>query len=365
MKINLAFVTGARSEYGLAKPLLKKLKSDPKINLMIFPTGMHLLKEFGYTLDDIIQDGFNITDSIDTYNRVNHKYHQFSNSVKMTYDVLNNYVIDLVYIIGDRIEAYTAALAAHFLEIPIAHFGGGAVTRGAVDNMYRFNITNLSDIHFTTSKNNYRRVLDCRLTINKNVHFTGSTAIDGIINYKKKKKNILNKNILKTKYALMTFHPVTVGKEPIANIMDSAINCIIDHDCGVLITYPNNDNGYIDIIKIIRKWGKHKKVIVKKNLGAKSYYDAIDASLFVIGNSSSGIIEVPYFNKPVVNIGTRQEGRDKDLSVKDVKANSDSVKDCIKLGFVEGWKKHNCSNLYGDGNCTKKITSIIKLFVSK
>ena len=87
---------------------------------MIFPTGMHLLKEFGYTLDDIIQDGFNVTDSIDTYNRVNHKYHQFSNSVKMTYDVLNNYVIDLVYIIGDRIEAYTAALAAHFLEIPIA-----------------------------------------------------------------------------------------------------------------------------------------------------------------------------------------------------------------------------------------------------
>ncbi len=364
MKVNLAFLTGARSEYGVAKPLLKKMKSDPDINLMIFPNGMHLLKEFGYTVNEIREDGFEITESINTYNSIKGKSHQFSNSVKSIYDVLNNHTIDLVYIIGDRIEAYTAALAAHFLKIPIAHFGGGAITQGAVDNIYRFNITNLSEIHFTTSKNNYQRVLDCILTNNENVYFTGSTAIDGIIKYRKNKKNVLRTDNQMRSFALMTFHPVTLGDDPIANIMDSTINCILAHDCNVFITYPNNDNGYKDIIKVINKWKKHEKVIVKRNLGAEVYYNAIDTSLFVIGNSSSGIIEVPYFDKPVVNVGTRQLGRDKDSLVKDVEADTDSVNNCIKSGFNEGWKNRSCSKLYGDGTGTKKIINVIKSIVS-
>ena len=243
MKINLAFLTGARSEYGIAKTLLKEMKSDPDINLMIFPNGMHLLKEFGHTVDEIREDGFTTTEFIHTYNSIKEKSHQFSNSVSCIYDVLKKYTIDIVYIIGDRIEAYTSALAAHFLNIPIAHFGGGTITMGAVDNIYRYNITNLSDVHFSTSKNNYQRLLECTLTKNENVHFTGSSAIDGIMEYRAKNSQSLRNEKQKNRYALMTFHPVTAVSEPIPNLMDSAIDYILQNDCNLLITYPNNDSG--------------------------------------------------------------------------------------------------------------------------
>jgi len=360
MAINLAFLTGARSEYGVARPLLRKLDSDTNFNLLIFPNGMHLQKEFGYTLDEIKKDGLTITETISTYNSIKEKSYQFSNSVKCIYDVLKKYSIDIVYIIGDRIEAYSAALSAHFLGIPIAHFGGGTITEGALDNIYRYNITNLSYFHFATSKNNYQRLLECTLTVNENVFFTGSTAINGIMKFQK--NNIWRRNNNKeiNNYALMTFHPVTLGNEPTEILMDIAIDYIIKTDCNILITYPNNDNGYEAIIKVINKWKSHEKIKIKDNLGAESYYEALENSLFVIGNSSSGLIEAPYFNKPVIMVGSRQNGRDKDVGVFEVPADSNSLTKVLIDGFKSGWEKVDCNNLYGDGNAVNKIIELLK-----
>ncbi len=363
MVINLAFLTGARSEYGIAKPLLKQIVEDPDFNLSIFPDGMHLLKEFGSTVNEINNDGFTITEPIYTYNSIKEKAHQFSNSVRLTYDILKKYDIDLVYVVGDRIEAYTAALAAHFLKIPIAHFGGGTITAGAVDNFYRYNITNLSDIHFATSKNNYERLVKCVLTKKENVHFTGSTAVDSIIKFKQNKRKHHSgvvKELKINNFALMTFHPVTANVEPISELMETAIDSIVEHGCDILITYPNNDDGYESIIEVINKWKVKKEIKVVKSLGAEKYYEAIENSLFVIGNSSSGVIEAPYFNKPVINIGTRQDGRDKDPLVKDVKAEVESLINAINMGFADGWENGDCSYLYGYGDSIKKVCSIIK-----
>ena len=361
MKINFAFLTGERSDYGIAKPLLRKLNSDPDINMMVFPTGMHLLKEFGYTVNEIMEDGFKTTEFIYTYNSIREKSHQFSNSVKCIYDVMKEYTIDIVYIIGDRIEAYSGALAAHFLNIPIAHYGGGAITQGAVDNVYRYNITNLSDIHFATSKNNYQRLLSSILLNKNSVYFTGSTAIDGIMKYKRNSTVDMPDN----EYALMTFHPVTVGNEPIADIMNYAIDILLKNDRNVLITYPNNDTGYEKIIDVILEWKSNERVIVKESLGVKEYYSALENCLFVIGNSSSGLIEAPYFNKPVLNIGSRQDGRDKDLGVYNVAATIESVDKTLATGFRSGWSKVACSKLYGEGDGVGKIINALKAFVNK
>ena len=149
------------------------------------------MKKFGSTINEIKNDNFIITKSIDTYSDKVQKAHQFSQSIKILYEELKKYKIDLVYLLGDCLEAYVTALVAHFLKIPIAHYGGGTLTNGALDNFYRYNISNLSNLHFATTKNNYNRLLDNTL-IKSNVNFTGSTAIDGIVAYKKAKQNYPN-----------------------------------------------------------------------------------------------------------------------------------------------------------------------------
>ena len=356
--INLAFLTGARSEYGIAKSLLFKLRDDDDINLMMFPNGMHLLKIFGYTLSEIKKDGFSITKSINTYDCSEKKFDQFSNSVKMISKVLEKYNIDAIYLIGDRIEAYSAALAGHFLKIPVIHSGGGTITRGAVDNIYRYNITNLSEIHLSTSKNNYNRLLQCPLTDSARVFFTGSTAIDAILDFKKNKMKI--KVIDSNYYALMTFHPVTAKEERIDEIMDIAIREILKHKCEILITYPNNDTGYEKIIKVINKWENHEKIFTHKSLGTYNYYNAIERCLFGIGNSSSGVVEFPYFNKISMNIGSRQDGRDKDSSVIDIVARKKRIIEALDDGFKNSWDAQKCNNLYGNGDAIKKTIKIIK-----
>ena len=136
--------------------------------------------------------------------------------------------------------------------------------------------------------------------------------------------------------------------------MDACIQTIVDNDFGVLITYPNNDEGHSDIIKVIDKWSDHKCLFVSKSLGAQRYYSALYDCAFVIGNSSSALIEAPYFHKPILNIGSRQKGRDKDVGVNDIPADVKSVKKSIEEGFQQGWRGCECNFLYGDGNAIEK-----------
>ena len=351
MMINFAFLTGSRSEYGIAKLLLKKIDRNPNFNLFIFPNGMHLLEKFGNTVNEIKNDGFEITENINTYKNMYSKADQYTNSLIMIYSTIKKYDIDIMYIIGDRIEAYTAALAAHFLKIPVAHYAGGALTDGAVDNIYRYNITNLSTIHFATSKNNYLRLVNCQLVNKNNVFLTGSTAIDSIIKYKKK-NNISNIK----KHILITFHPSTASCEPISEILDLSIVVILKYKYKILLTYPNNDEGSNEIISVINKWKNKKdsRITIVKNLGAQKYYEAIENSLFVLGNTSSGIIEVPYFNKRFLNVGTRQEGRDQDDSIVNIPANKKSIRSTLEKQFYleDSFK---CNNIYGQGNSTDLI----------
>jgi len=158
----------------------------------------------------------------------------------------------------------------------------------------------------------------------------------------------------------MTFHPVTRRNEPTKDIMGEAIGIILKNKFDVLITYPNNDVGYERILSEIEKWSSNPNVFVSKNLGAKAYYSALNDCTFVIGNSSSGVIEAPYFNKVVLNVGSRQEGRDKDDLVKDI--GTESMLNAINEGFKDGWKNADCSNLYGSGDSSKKIVNIIKKY---
>jgi UDP-hydrolysing UDP-N-acetyl-D-glucosamine 2-epimerase len=365
--IKLAFLTGARSDYGPFKSVLKELSKDNRFDLHIIPHGMHLLEKFGMTIDEIYSDNLYPAKIVKTYRKTDGLKHiEFTDTIKKIYTAIINENFDAIIIVGDRIEAYGAALAAHFAKIPIVHSGGGHITSGAVDDIYRNNISMLADYHLTTSKNAYENVLQIPTVTAGNVYFVGSPAVDGIYEYFNKNEGSNNFFLdWQNPFALMTFHSVTAVNEPVVKLMEFSINYIIENNFNILITYPNNDEGSEDIISFIESLKNTDRIYVSPHLGVDKYYAALSFCKFVIGNSSSGIMEAPYFHKPVLNVGTRQKGRAMDVGVFNIPAEKTSVKSALEKGFILGWPTVKCNGLYGKGESINKIKNLIlKIFTS-
>jgi len=358
--MKIAFISGARSDYGPIKRILKEISINRDIDLTIIAHGLHFIQSFGNTIEEIREDNFGNIIEIPTLNNDYSKASEYYQTFNAIFKHLNESSYDFVIILGDRLESYAAALAAHFAKNIIIHFGGGHRTNGAVDDIYRFNITNLSNYHIVTTKQAFDTLITLPTIKKDNVYLVGSCSVDAIKEFLKFPVPI-TKYIpdLKTNYALMTFHPVTLVNEPLVEIMKLSIELILSKGFDVVITYPNNDENSQDIINFINKVNNINGVFIMPHLGTQGYYSAINDSSFVIGNSSSGLIEAPYFNKQVINIGSRQEGRTIDKSVDTVSANTDKVLDLLNFHFHNGWRSNTCENLYGNGVATQKFISIL------
>lgn len=366
--IRIGFITGARSEYGVMKQVIKELASDSAFSVSIVVTGMHYLEKYGNTIDEIKKDNLaTIVDAPCYVEDERDKEKDFISLIDTLYHVLQRQKFDLVYIIGDRLEAYAAALAAHFLRIPIAHFAGGQITNGAVDNIYRYNISNLSTLHFVTNVYAVDRLQKCPIIPNERIYLVGSSAIDSIKAYLKNPQDAsaIDERLSRDNYVLMTFHSETMAdsqKNSIPEVMDEAIKTIVEHGTTLLLTYPNNDDGSEDIIRVIEKWQNNPLVVVRKNLGATNYYIACDNAKFIIGNSSSGVIEIPYFQKYTINVGERQSGRNAPKSVINVADDCCEIRKVLKFILADSTCKCVQENIYGDGCSITKIHKIIKDF---
>lgn len=361
--MKLGFLTGARSEYGVMRQLIKQVSEDDFFSPVIYVTGMHFLQKYGYTVDEIKTDNTATIVEIPCYTEEQRdKEVDFVSLIDFITKGLVSNRPDYLYIIGDRLEAYAGALAAHFLNIPIAHFAGGQITKGAVDNIYRYNISNLSTIHFVTNKYAVNRLKQVPIIESENIYFVGSSAIDNIFNYLKNPFDltILDSRLKRGSFVLMTFHPQTVGEFNVSKAMDISIKTIIDKGKSVLITYPNNDNGAEEILNVIHKWGNNRNVIVVPNLGVRKYHAAIDNCLFVIGNSSSGVIEVPYFNKFTINVGQRQSGRNAPKSVINTESDNVFLVTTIQEIMDNKIEIPKQEYLYGHGNSIEMIIHILK-----
>lgn len=363
--IRIGFITGARSEYGVMKRVIKEIAGDPLFDVKIVATGMHYQHKYGDTINEIRKDGLApVIDAPCYVEEERTKEKDFVLLIDTLFKVFQENTFDVVYIIGDRLEAYGAALAAHFMKIPVAHFAGGQLTNGAVDNIYRYNISNIATIHFVTNTFAKERLLQCPIIDGNYVFHVGSSAIDSIKEYLKQPKEAseIDERLSRGNYVLMTFHSETKGflaKNSIPEVMDVSITTILKTGVKLLITYPNNDDGSEAIIKVIEKWQDNPNVVVRKNLGSEYYYTAVDNALFVIGNSSSGIIEIPYFQKYTVNIGERQAGRNAPASVISL------PDDCVQVNsaLVKLLESPICTlpqeYIYGDGNSIKRIHEVL------
>jgi GDP/UDP-N,N'-diacetylbacillosamine 2-epimerase (hydrolysing) len=370
MKKRICIVTGTRAEYGLLYPLIKRLKCDREFDVRIAATGMHLSPEFGLTYREIEEDGFIIDEKVemllssDTATGITKS---IGIGILSFADAFERSRPDLVIVLGDRYETFSAAVAAFMAGIPVAHLHGGEITEGAVDDSLRHSITKMSYLHFTAAERYRERVIQLGESPDR-VFTVGALGIDTI-----KRTQILTKQELEQALhymfqgttALVTYHPVTLEMNSAEQQFRELLNALDSFpDLNVIFTLPNADTDGRVIVRLIQEYAVNnpQKARAFVSLGRVNYLSAMNHVDVVIGNSSSGIIETPSFHKPTVNIGDRQKGRLKAESIIDCEPRVQCIASAIKKALHEDFRRicMNVMNPYGDGNTAEKIVDILR-----
>ena len=362
-------VTGSRAEYGLLRWVMEGIKKSKLLNLQLIVTGMHLLPEFGLTANSIVNDGFNIDKKIEMLLSSDTPV-GITKSMGIGLigfaEALNELKPDLLLVLGDRFEILTAANAALLARIPIAHIHGGESTTGAIDEAIRHSITKMSHIHFVASRTYKNRVIQLGEHPDS-VYTVGGLGIDNFIKLNLLDKNSLEKEIefkLKKINLLITFHPVTLENNTSKYQMRELLCSLTDlQETGLIFTMPNADTDSKVLFEMIQDFvQKNKNAKVFSSLGQLRYLSCIKYVDAVIGNSSSGLIEVPYLKKPTINIGDRQKGRLKADTIIDCNPERLSINNAIKKAFSNDFKSKikDSINPYGNGGGSEKIVKIIE-----
>jgi UDP-hydrolysing UDP-N-acetyl-D-glucosamine 2-epimerase len=365
-KRKICVVTGSRAEYGLLSVVMKEIQKEPVFTLQVVVTGMHLSPEFGLTYTVVEKDGFAIDVKVEMLLSSDTPVgiaKSISLGVSGFADAFSGLAPDLVVLLGDRYEILAAAQAALVARIPIAHIAGGDTTEGAFDEAIRHSITKMAHLHFVTNDSAARRV--CQLGENpEHIYSVGSPGIDAIKRAKLLDKKELEKELsftFKQRNLLVTFHPVTLDAQPAAVQFRELLKALdsFGDDVGLLFTKPNADTDGRVIIAMIDDYvTKRAHAKAFPSLGQIRYLSMIAQVDAVVGNSSSGLYEVPSFKKPTVNIGDRQKGRLQASSVINCQPVSIDILRAIKEAFSK-----DCSdvvNPYGNGDSAPKIVAALK-----
>lgn len=371
----ICVVTGTRAEYGLLRPLIKKIQEDDNLELQIIATGMHLSPEFGLTYKEIESDGFIINEKIeillssDTKIAISKSMGLAMISFAEAFDRLKP---DMVVVLGDRYEIFSAVSSAFISRIPIAHIHGGETTEGAFDEGFRHSITKMSYLHFTSTEEYRKRVIQLGENPDR-VFNVGAIGIESIKTLKLLEKNELEENInfkLDGKSALVTFHPVTLENNTSADQFQELLNTLDKFsDLKVIFTKGNSDTDGRIINTMIDEYIQNNKdrAIAFTSMGQLRYLSAMKYIDLVIGNSSSGIIEVPSFNIPTINIGDRQKGRIQAETIINCETIENEIYKAIELGLSIDFKEKikDTINPYGNGDVSEKILHKIKDSLSR
>jgi GDP/UDP-N,N'-diacetylbacillosamine 2-epimerase (hydrolysing) len=362
MKRKVCVVTGTRAEYGLLFPILRKIQASNNLELQLVATTMHLSEEFGLTYEQIENDGFAIDDKIENLLAVDSKAAMAKSSGLATVlisDTFSRLKPDIVLLLGDRFETHAVATTAMLMNIPIAHIHGGEVTEGAVDEQIRHSLTKMAYLHFTSTEEYRKRVIQLG-EVPERVFCTGAPGIDNIFNLTLSDKENLEKELqwnITSPTALFTFHSETLSTGGVNVQIERILQALEASDVNVLFTYANADDGGRAINHAIEQFvSKNKnKYCVVKSLGQLKYLSAMKHVDLLIGNTSSGIIEAASFHKPVVNIGDRQKGRLQSGNV--INCNIENIPNAIIQALSDEFSTRceKVTNVYGDGLAAEKI----------
>jgi len=368
MKKILAF-SSIRSDYDLMSPLYKLLDDDNDMNFKIIVSGAHLSHSFGYSVEQIRKDGFDILLEIETLlssdtglSRIKSASLLLQNSL----ETIAKFNPNLIIYAGDREDVLIYSMIGGYLNIPTIHvFSGDHVEDGYIDNPIRHATSKLSTAHFVTLKEHKKRLV--RIGEDpKRVFVTGNISLDKFVKFKplekKEIKNILNIASGFEKFAILIFHPITEEIEDVDIYFENILKNLEDRKINTFVSYPNVDEGNQKLIKIIERYRENKNFIFYKNLDRNIFMSIYKHSRFIIGNSSSGICEAASLKIPAINIGIRQKGRFADKNVIFSGTNyqeiSNNIDKALSKEFSENLK--DLKNSYGDGNSARKAYEIIK-----
>jgi GDP/UDP-N,N'-diacetylbacillosamine 2-epimerase (hydrolysing) len=365
MSRKILYITGSRADYGLMKSVLLIIHQHSGLKLEIAVTGMHLMDEFGSTFEEIKNDGF-------SFHKLNVTYENDTKSSMVTFIgrliCELNYLVeavnpDIILVLGDRGEMLAAAIVGVFRGIPVAHIHGGERS-STVDDITRHAITKLASIHFPATEESAQRIIKMGEDPS-NVFVVGAPGLDMIIS-----ASLIEKKTLAAKYGidlskpliLLLQHPVSIERDDAGMQMEATLQAISELKLPTILIYPNADAGGREMIEVIKKYQTLPFLSVYKNIPHMEFLSLLNVCSVLIGNSSSGIIEAGSFGIPVVNIGTRQEGRQRGTNVIDVGYQKEEIITAIETVLYDKGVKDkviHSKNPYGDGKSGKRIAEIL------
>lgn len=362
----IAVITGTRADYGIYSPLLKRIREHPELTLSLVVVGMHFLEEFGCTVTEIEKDGFKIDAKITGLYSRDSRFdmaRSVGEGVIKLAEALEKSSPDVVVVLGDRGEMLAAAVAATYLGIPIAHIHGGEVS-GSVDGVVRHAITKLAHIHLAATEKSAERII--RMGENPDFVFVvGAPGLDSVIQGVSAPPGALQKYGIdkQTPYVLVVQHPVTTEVESAQEQMQCTLEAVAQVQQQAIVIYPNADAGGRKMIEVIKEYGRTVQCIKSfPSIPHTEYLWLLRGASCMVGNSSSGIIEAPSLGVPVVNIGTRQAGRERAHNAVDTGYDTQEIKKALEkalydTSFREEVKR--CENPYGDGHASERIIEIL------
>jgi len=363
----IAIVTSTRAEYGLLSPIIKELrkKESDAFEVDLIVTGTHLSKEYGMTINEIDDRvDYKISISVKNDSDIDISHNQAEALIEFT-KLFSRQKYNAIVILGDRYEMLSVAIAAGNTRTPIFHLCGGDTTEGALDEWIRHSITKMSYLHFVTNEDSKHRVIQMGENPERVFNY-GSTSIDNMLSVadmdrKEALESVgLDENV---SYAICTYHPVTMTVGTVDEQIDSFLEAIKSFpEIQFIITKSNSDQGGSRINELLDKAGKCiENIHVFTSLGIRRYLSLMKYAEFVLGNSSSGIIETPSFGVPTVNIGERQRGRLQSESIINCIDSTEAIIAAINIALSEEHKK-KCRNVispYGDGKASINIANKI------
>ena len=364
----IGVVTVSRSDYGILTPLIERIHNDAELDLALFVTGMHMAQAYGHTIDDIRADGFPITEAVDIQENSDTPRGIAATMGRATMafaEVFARNTPDILVVLGDRFEMHAACVAAIPFLIPLGHIAGGSVTLGAIDDVFRHSVTKISHLHFVETREHAERVMQMGEEPWR-VSVTGSMAIDNLARVQPMTFEELTAELQlpgDEPPLLVTYHPVTREYTDTPRQVHNLLAALDALDIPVVFTYPNADtNTQVIIDHIARYVAGHDNATAFANLGTRRYFNLMRHARAMVGNSSSGVMESPSFKLPVVNIGTRQDGRSCAVNVIHCGYEKDEILVAVRRAVSKDFADSlaNLESPFGDGHATGRIVEILK-----
>jgi len=365
----ICVVTGGRADYGLLRLLMFEIRKNRQFQLQVVATGSHFLPKFGSTYREILKDGFKINARVDIKPVGDSALalgQAMGLGVKGVSRALAKLRPDLLVLLGDRYEILAAAAAATLAGVPIAHLHGGELTEGAYDDAFRHAITKMSHLHFVTTPIYRKRVIQMGESPSR-VFQVGALGVDNVLSHEFLSRKDLEKHLkfkFQKKNILITYHPTTLESGEAAKQTDALLNALETFpDLGMVFTMPGADKEGKIIWKKIRTFVKKNQYAKTFSaLGSRTYLSVMKEVDAVVGNSSSGLLESPALNKPVVNIGNRQSGRVRAGCVVNCSNLTIPIRQAIRRALKRQFRQEtrHAKNPYGKGETAKKIIDALE-----